>query len=69
MLEKNKAKRSFIVDLFKYFPHMNLKIKNEVDMNNFEVYAQLKNDMDKKRIIDGNKLEIVMSFEVLKKRL
>ena len=62
MLEKNKSKRPFIVDLFKYFPHNNFKISNLIDKQNFEVYSKIKDQLDMKRVIDGNKIEIVNEF-------
>jgi NIMA (never in mitosis gene a)-related kinase len=39
MLEKNKGKRPFIIDLFKYFPHNNYRIRNPIDTNNYELYS------------------------------
>lgn len=69
MLEKNKSKRPFVIDLFKYFPLNHYKIRNDIDMENYEAYQQFKEVMEKKRAIDGNKIEIHTQFETLKRRL
>ena len=32
------------------------------DKDNYKIYVQYKDDMERKRLIDGNKFEIVTSF-------
>lgn len=39
MLEKNKSKRPFVTDLFKYFPSYVTKMQTTTDSENFKVYA------------------------------
>ena len=41
----------------------------EIDLANKEAYNLFRNIMERKRDIDGNKLEIKSEFEVLKGRL
>ena len=54
MLEKDKSKRAFVIDLIKYFPRNMFKIENPIDKENFEAYSLYKDAMDRKRAIDGN---------------
>ena len=68
MLEKDKSKRAFIIDLFQCFPPNLFRIKNEVDQENFDAYGLYKDAMDRKRAIDGNKHRIQEQFDILKKR-
>ena len=68
MLEKDKSKRAFIIDLIPLFPSSYFKISNEVDRENFEAYSLYKDAMDRKRLVDGNKHRIQEQFDVLKKR-
>jgi len=58
MLEKDKSKRAFIIDLFKYFPSNYFIIENKIDKENFDAYSLFKDAMDRKRIVDGNKHKI-----------
>lgn len=58
MLEKDKSKRAFIIDLFDKFPKNYFKINNPLDKANFDVYSLYKDAMDRKRVIDGNKHKI-----------
>jgi serine/threonine protein kinase len=58
LLEKDKSKRAFIIDLFPCFPSNYFKITNEVDQENFDAYSLYKDAMDRKRAIDGNKHRI-----------
>jgi hypothetical protein len=69
MLEKNKSKRPFIIDIFKFFPHNNFKLRNDIDITNFDAYLEFKEGLERKRAIDGNKLEIQNEFKILKSRL
>ena len=55
MLEKDKSKRAFIIDLFPCFPQSLFKISNEVDQSNYDAYSLYKDAFDRKRAIDGNK--------------
>lgn len=57
LLEKDKSKRAFIIDLFEKFPQRIFKM-NEVDLANFEAYGAFKEGMEHKRRIDGNKVRI-----------
>jgi hypothetical protein len=59
MLEKTKSKRPFIIDLFKYFPHNHLKLMTLEDKDNYKIYCDFKEDLERKRLIDSNKYEII----------
>ena len=54
MLEKDKSKRAFVIDLFSKFPKKHFKIDNPLDKKNFDAYSRYKVAMDRKRVIDGN---------------
>ena len=69
MLEKDKSKRAFVIDLFPLFPTSYFSIKNAVDKENFKAYSNYKETMDRKRAIDGNKHKIHSQFDVLKGRI
>ena len=60
MLEKDKSKRAFVIDLFNMFPKSIFRIDNEnqLDRDNFDAYSNYKEAMDKKRLQDGNKHKI-----------
>jgi len=68
MLEKDKSKRAFVIDLFKHFPKNMFRIENPIDKKNFEAYSLYKDAMDRKRAIDGNMHKIQEQFDILKKR-
>ena len=68
MLEKDKSKRAFVVDLFSKFPQSYFKISNEIDLDNYNAYIVYKDAMDRKRMIDGNKHKIHAQYDILKKR-
>ncbi len=68
MLETDMSKRAFVIDLFKSFPKNYFSIENVLDQDNFNVYSQYKDAMDKKRAVDGNKHKIHENFDLLKKR-
>ena len=68
MLEKNKSKRAFVIDLFPCFPKNYFKIQNPVDESNYNAYMTYKDAMDRKRAIDGNKIKIQENYDILKKR-
>lgn len=68
MLEKDKSKRAFVVDLFQYFPSNYFNLEFEVDRDNFHAYSEYKEALDRKRIVDGNKHKIQEQFDILKKR-
>lgn len=57
MLEKDKSRRAFVIDLFERFPQRIFKM-SDVDLENFQVYGAFKEGMDRKRRIDGNKVRI-----------
>lgn len=69
MLEKDKSKRAFVIDLFNKFPRKHFKIENALDKKNFEFYNRYKATMDRKRVIDGNMHKIHEQYNELKKRL
>lgn len=69
MLEKDKSKRAFVVDLFQKFPKKHFKVQDGIDFKNFEVYNRYKAAMDRKRVIDGNMHKIHEQYDELKKRL
>ena len=58
MMEKDKSKRAFIIDLFQFYPNNFFKIDNDLDKENFDAYSLYKDAMDRKRIVDGNKHKI-----------
>lgn len=60
MLEKDKSKRAFVIDLFGMFPKSIFQIdsENQLDRDNFGAYSNYKEAMDKKRLHDGNKHKI-----------
>jgi hypothetical protein len=58
MLEKDKSKRAFVVDLFQFFPSNYFNLENEIDTANFHAYSEYKEALDRKRMIDGNKHKI-----------
>lgn len=68
MLEKDKSKRDFVVDLFDKFPKSYFKISNPIDLENYNAYIVYKDAMDRKRVIDGNKHKIQAQYDILKKR-
>lgn len=67
MLEKDKSKRDFVVDLFSKFPKSYFKISNPIDQENYNAYIVYKDAMDRKRVIDGNKHKIQAQYDILKK--
>ena len=69
MLEKDKSKRAFVIDLFSKFPRKHFKIENALDEKNFEFYNRYKATMDRKRVIDGNMHKIHEQYNELKKCL
>ena len=69
MLEKDKSKRDFVIDLFDKFPKSYFKISNPLDQDNLDAYVLYKDAMDRKRVIDGNKHKIHAQYDNLKKRL
>lgn len=58
MMEKDKSKRPFIIDIFKFYPTHYFSIQDKTDKENFDAYCQYKHAMDRKRIVDGNKHKI-----------
>jgi hypothetical protein len=58
MLEKDKSKRAFVIDLFSQFPKNYFVMQNKEDLENSQVYSHFKETMDRKRAIDGNKHKI-----------
>ena len=54
MLEKNKSKRPFISEILKQFPSQ-FQVENEIDKKNLEAYLTIKNELEKKRMVDSNK--------------
>ena len=68
MLEKDKSKRAFVIDLFNRFPSNYFKIENELDQANFDAFSLYKDAMDRKREIDGNKHKIKEQYDILKSR-
>ncbi len=58
MLEKDKSKRAFVIDLFDKFPKSMFKIENPIDQANYDAYSLYKDAMNRKRAIDGNKHKI-----------
>ena len=46
MLEKDKSKRPFIIDLFKHFPSKMFKIEQKIDLDNFEEYNLYKDTLN-----------------------
>ncbi|CDW86934.1 protein kinase domain containing protein [Stylonychia lemnae] len=82
MLEKNKSKRPFISDLFEMFPKQKLTggsiiglgamfgiQSSPIDKENLDFYRKNIHNLERKRIIDGNKLAIRTEFEDLKERV
>lgn len=69
MLEKDKSKRAFVIDLFSKFPKKHFQIENPLDQQNFDAYSRYKVAMDRKRVIDGNMHKIHEQYDELKKRL
>ena len=69
MLEKDKSKRAFVIDLFPKFPQNYFQIKNPLDKENFKAYSNYKETMEKKRVTDSNKHKIHNQFDILKKRI
>lgn len=57
MLEKDKSKRAFVIDLFPHFPSKVFKM-DEIDVINFEAYGECKQAMERKRRIDGHRQHI-----------
>ena len=49
MLEKDKSKRAFIIDLFECFPQNYFKIKHSIDQDNLNAYNLYKDAMNRKR--------------------
>jgi len=39
MLEKDKSKRAFVIDLFSEFPKNYFSMQNKEDLENFQVYS------------------------------
>lgn len=68
LLEKDKSKRAFIIDLFPSFPNNYFKITNKIDRDNLDAYSLYKDALDNKRAIDGNKHRIQEQYDNLKKR-
>lgn len=68
MLEKDKSKRAFVIELFKFFPQTYFVIEDSTDKANFDAYSLFKDELDRKRIVDGNKHKIHEQFDVLNKR-
>ena len=54
MLEKDKSKRAFVIDLFPLFPQKVFKLEG-IDAVNFEAYGACKAAMERKRRIDGHR--------------
>lgn len=74
MLEKKKKNRPLIIDLIEYFTtsvvgNFNIKLGSD-DFESYQKYSEFcKKAYDKKRLIEGNQINIKNDFTALKRRV